>query len=237
MNAASSPPPLSQLTAVVNAEHMVNFQRALCRVADETYRLLDECNQGERAVTPSVRAQLEQWYVEWSETLAFEHGFYGEIQSFVLPDGRAVMGSYSMQVFVEVCRVHYLLELDKWRAEHEALLLLQGPAPNPSQYEVLWCISMCAQPHWIEDEWPAWDVPVARYTQSQVHATLLVLSRVLLNFPDASSESMTEFNRLAHVLMTHNARFFSVCNASKKLVFLCMSNLCFTGALWPRHAG
>ena len=149
-------------------------------------------------------------YDDWVETLAFEHGFYGEIQTFTLPDGRAIIGSYSMQVFVEVCRVHYLLEVDKWRVEHEALLQLDGPAPNPIDYDVLWCISMCSGAHWIEDEWPAWDVPVARYTQSQVHTTLLTMSRVLLNFPDATPESMADFNRLAHVLMTHNARFFSV---------------------------
>jgi hypothetical protein len=208
-------PPVST-PVLTNPVDMVDLHSRLVALSDFTFELLTRVNKGEQyVVIGDTEDQLAELYQDWMEALVFEHHHYNAVEPFELPGGRHVFSSYAMQIFVELCRLHYLMNaVNDWREEHLALLKLTHKPSHPEQYDILWSLSMTKSRHWIEDNWPNWDKPIVQYTQSEIKFAITYLCERLLDFPSSNREAMQDLEKFLHILMTHNARFFCTQNAA-----------------------
>lgn len=202
------PPPLSVMLTR-SAESILDMCMRLSNISKLATAQLKLLNEG-KAMEHEMRTELEHLYAEWLETLVYESGFYNTVENYNLLDGRHVLSSYSMQIYIELSRVHYLLEAEAWQREHLHLLKLTTVPETPGQYNLLWSLSMTRSRHWVEDGWDNWTKPVARYTQSEVCAAISHLCECLLDFPSADEVAMEDYSRFLYLLMTHTCRFFCV---------------------------
>lgn len=205
MQRIPSPAPINDY---VDFREIANWIQSVCKLA----RYLASHPQCElKALIPA--------FDEWREDAFASMAAFSEIRQEQTRSGRKLRYTLHMHEFVELSRLHWMIQQQRHKREYDIIATLQPQYLTLKDYETMFCLDFTKQPMWVairstfihatvseEEETETdeaariliakltdmWKRPILQYSVSQVHVLIIFLTQYF----SASSEYLLVYRLL-----------------------------------------
>lgn len=181
----------------------IEWQTRLHRLARFNSHLIEHPSEIDTSV-------LEGIYHEWYRHLIHEHAALCTMERCTLgKSGIEFVHIKQANVMTEMFRLQTLLHINQWIKEQDTLCDMDTVPEDPSQFDILWSLSMTKSRIWLEDDWKQdglWTMPIIQYTQRHVVDALHYICERLLDMP-TDEDSVVDFKQFTRLLMGRIGQF------------------------------